>query len=198
MAKKTTKLAKASKSAKEGPSRSKGKAAVKRPGKAAGAKSVDKKTFDDIRELVELMQANEITEVHFEDGSRKIHLRRGPSSDAAVPPFPAVTAPTLAPVPAAAPGSAEDAARTPAEPASSLIEITSPMVGTFYSAPSPDSDTYVEEGARVTDNTVVCIVEAMKVMNEIKAECTGAIVEICVSNAQPVEFGQVLFRVKPV
>jgi len=78
-----------------------------------------------------------------------------------------------------------------------LIEVKSPMVGTFYATPSPDSDPYVHVGAAVADDTIVCIVEAMKVMNEIKAECAGTIAEVCVKNAQPVEFGQVLFRVKP-
>ncbi len=71
------------------------------------------------------------------------------------------------------------------------------MVGTFYAAPSPDSDPYVATGTKVGQETVVCIVEAMKVMNEIKAECSGTIAEICVKNAEPVEFGQVLFRVRP-
>ncbi len=71
------------------------------------------------------------------------------------------------------------------------------MVGTFYVAPSPDGDPYVQPGTAVNDETVICVVEAMKVMNEIKAECTGTITEVCVKNAEPVEFGQVLFRVRP-
>ena len=71
------------------------------------------------------------------------------------------------------------------------------MVGTFYSAPSPDSDPYIRVGAPIGDDTVVCIVEAMKVMNEIQAEVAGTVAEVCVQNAQPVEFGQPLFRVKP-
>ena len=71
------------------------------------------------------------------------------------------------------------------------------MVGTFYAAPSPDSEPYVRVGAAVSDDSAACIVEAMKVMNEIKAECSGTIVEVCVKNAQPVEYGQVLFKVKP-
>ena len=78
-----------------------------------------------------------------------------------------------------------------------LVEISSPMVGTFFAAPSPDSDPYVTVGAGVSEDTVVCIIEAMKVMNEIKAEYTGTIAEICIKNAQPVEFGQVLFKVNP-
>ena len=71
------------------------------------------------------------------------------------------------------------------------------MVGTFYAAPGPDSDPFAKVGAGVSDDTTVCIVEAMKVMNEIKAECVGTIAEVCARNAQPVEYGQVLFRVKP-
>ena len=78
-----------------------------------------------------------------------------------------------------------------------LLEIKSPIVGTFYEGPSPDSDPYVEPGARVDSQTVVCIIEAMKVMNEIKAEVTGTIVERTVKNGQAVEYGQVLFKVRP-
>ena len=78
-----------------------------------------------------------------------------------------------------------------------LIDITSPIVGTFYAASSPDSAPYVKKGDKVDEDAVVCIVEAMKVMNEIKAECSGTIAEICVKNTEPVEFGQVMFRVRP-
>jgi len=80
---------------------------------------------------------------------------------------------------------------------STLPEITSPMVGTFYRAPSPDSPPYVEVGDRVEEGQVVCIVEAMKLMNEISADRSGVVEEICVENAQPVEFGQPLFRIRP-
>jgi len=78
-----------------------------------------------------------------------------------------------------------------------LVDVRSPMVGTFYAAPSPDSPAYVKVGDAVTEDTVVCIIEAMKVMNEIKAECAGALAEVCVRTVQPVEYGQVLFRVRP-
>jgi len=88
-------------------------------------------------------------------------------------------------------------AEPPTPPAEALLEIKSPMVGTFYSAPSPDSDPYVSVGSVIGDDTVVCIIEAMKVMNEIRAECAGKVVEVCVQNAQPVEYGQVLYRVRP-
>ncbi len=87
-------------------------------------------------------------------------------------------------------------AADPAAPASTLREIKSPMVGTYYSAPSPESPSYVEVGQVVTPETVVCIVEAMKVMNEIKAEISGTVAELCAENGRPVQFGQPLFRVK--
>ena len=88
-----------------------------------------------------------------------------------------------------------EAPRPPAAPA--LKEIKSPMVGTYYKAPEPGADPYVKVGSRVTSGQTVCIIEAMKIMNEIEAEITGVIREVCVEDAQPVEFGQVLFRVDP-
>ncbi len=81
--------------------------------------------------------------------------------------------------------------------ASMLIEVKAPMVGTFYQSPSPDSAPFVEPGTQVNPDTVICIVEAMKVMNEIKAEVRGTVVEVAATNGKPVEFGQVLFRIKP-
>ncbi len=107
-----------------------------------------------------------------------------------------VYAPALAlPAPAAAEPEPREAAR-PA-PAPALKEIKSPMVGTWYKAPEPGADPYVKVGSRVTSGQTVCIIEAMKIMNEIEAEITGVIREVCVEDAQPVEFGQVLFRVDP-
>ena len=109
-------------------------------------------------------------------------------------PLPAVAG--VAPL-AAAPAETEprEAPRPPAAPA--LKEIKSPMVGTYYKAPEPGADPYVKVGSRVTTGQTVCIIEAMKIMNEIEAEITGVIREVCVEDAQPVEFGQVLFRVDP-
>ena len=174
--------------------------AKKAPKKATLSKSPAKggnRMLEDVRQLVDLMTANDITEVNFEEGNKKILLRRGPTA----PPAPAVGASTASPASAAdraAPTPGDALAEPPADGVSDgLIDITSPMVGTFYSASSPDSDAYVSHDARITEDSVVCIVEAMKVMNEIKAECSGTVVEICVKNAQPVEYGQVLFRVKP-
>lgn len=98
---------------------------------------------------------------------------------------------------ASTPGAAAPAPSAPAAPASQLLEIKSPMVGTFYSAPEPGAQAYVKVGTRVNVGQVVCIIEAMKIMNEIESEVGGAVKEVCVQNAQPVEFGQVLYRVDP-
>jgi acetyl-CoA carboxylase biotin carboxyl carrier protein len=104
--------------------------------------------------------------------------------------------PLAAPVAAAAaPSGAAPAHAAPAGPA--LLEIKSPMVGTFYKSPEPGAEPYVKNGTRVAPGQVVCIIEAMKIMNEIESEVQGVIREVCVENAQPVEFGQVLFRVDP-
>jgi len=112
-----------------------------------------------------------------------------------------VTAPPAGAAPAAlapaAAGTAAAAAPVAAAPASALLEIKSPMVGTFYKAPEPGAEAYAKVGTRVASGQVVCIIEAMKIMNEIEAEVQGVVREVCVENAQPVEFGQVLFRVDP-
>lgn len=99
--------------------------------------------------------------------------------------------------PAAAPAAPEAAAAAPAPAASNLVDIKSPMVGTFYRAASPESPPYVEVGAKVSQGQTLCILEAMKLMNELEAEISGTIREICVENSEPVEYGQVLFRVEP-
>jgi len=140
----------------------------------------------EIKRLVELMITNDLSEMDICEGENKVHLKRGIAG-------PVVTIPAMA-APIAAPVAASSAASAPAE---KFIEIRSPMVGTFYAAQSPDSEAYASVGVSVSTDSVVCIIEAMKVMNEIKAECSGEIVEICVKNAQPVEYGQVLFKVRP-
>jgi len=141
--------------------------------------------IEEIKRLIELMIDNDLSELDIADGETKVSLKRGSGV------VPAVAA---GPAPAAA---AQPAAETAAEPAEEFVEIKSPMVGTFYAAPSPDSEPCVSVGSAIGADAVVCIIEAMKVMNEIKAECSGTITEICVKNAQPVEFGQVLFKVAP-
>jgi acetyl-CoA carboxylase biotin carboxyl carrier protein len=109
-----------------------------------------------------------------------------------------VVAQAAAPAMAAAPGPLGAPAAAPAAaPASNLVEVKSPMVGTYYKSPEPGAEAYVKVGSRVTTGQVVCIIEAMKIMNEIESEMQGVVREVCVENAQPVEFGQVLFRLDP-
>ncbi|MHC4336930.1 MAG: acetyl-CoA carboxylase biotin carboxyl carrier protein [Planctomycetota bacterium] len=162
----------------------------------------EKKTSDlkKIKELIQIMKQNDLVEVEIKHGDDKIFLKRyqAPPAGTSVPT--AVKNTTVVP---AGPNAAQ-APATEAEPAVSqtlaeenLVEIKSPLVGTFYAAPSPDSDPCVEVGSQVEPQTVVCIIEAMKVMNEIKAETGGTIAEILVENGQAVEYGQVLFKVKP-
>lgn len=147
----------------------------------------------DIKAVIDLMKKNSVSEFEMEREGFKIRLKRsagGPAYDEApvtyIPqPLALPTVTAAAPVGGAAPA------------ASSGVEIKSPMIGTFYRSPSPESASYVEVGAEVGPDTVVCIIEAMKVMNEIKAEVKGVITEILVDNAKPVEFGQPMFKVRP-
>ncbi len=152
-----------------------------------------------LRELVKLMVNNDLTEVDLESENEHIKIKRGQGASAAPVVThvaqPAAAAPAQ---PAAAPAAAPQA--TPAEASAPKDEgnvIASPMVGTFYSASSPDAKPYVSAGDKVSADTVVCIIEAMKVFNEIKAETTGTITEVLVKNGDSVEFGQPLFRIKP-
>lgn len=150
----------------------------------------------DIKAIIDLMRKNAVTEFELEKEDFKIRLRRGANgggSGASTddPPVVAYVAP--APVVARAPAPAP-----PAQvPVSNELEIKSPMIGTFYRAPSPESAPYVEVGSEVNPDTVVCIIEAMKVMNEIKAEAKGVITQVMIENAKPVEFGQPLFKIRP-
>ena len=146
-----------------------------------------------VKELVDLMKANDLVELEITDGDNKIHLKRPHTSAPTVTHVPiAHIAPMTSPVPTIS-GPIADA---PPE-GDGTVEITSPTVGTFYSAPSPESKPFVAIGDRVGPDTVVCVVEAMKVMNEIKAEVSGMISEILCKAGQAVEFGQALFLVKP-
>jgi acetyl-CoA carboxylase biotin carboxyl carrier protein len=150
----------------------------------------------EIRTLIDLMKKNGVAVFKMEREGFKITLK---TSEATVSHSVVTSQPMLAySGPAAQPASppAPDAsAPAPAE-ASGGIEIKSPMVGTFYSSPSPDSPTFVSVGQEITPDTVICIIEAMKVMNEVKAEVAGTVTEICAENGKPVQFGQVMFRLK--
>jgi len=150
--------------------------------------------LDKLKELIELMEKHDLTDVHLRHGEEQWRLRRGPQVVAAAPAAYAV--PAAAPAPAA-PAAAAPEAAAPAAPASNLLEIKSPIVGTFYSSPTPEDPAFVAAGSKVTQDTVVCIVEAMKVFNQITADISGTIEEMLVGNGDPVESGQVLFRVKP-
>ena len=150
-----------------------------------------------IKALVALMSRHDLSEIDLHEGDRRIRLRRGVTK-VSMASSPLVAAPPSAPsaVPAA-PAPKADGTAPAATPSKPLIEIKSPTPGTFYSAPNPDSEPYVRVGSRVNPDTVVCLIEAMKLYNDIKAECAGIITEILVENQQPVEYGQVLFRVDP-
>lgn len=148
-----------------------------------------------IKQLVDLMKTNDLVELQIEHDDDKIVLKRAQPQQAvnAIP----VVRPESFAIPAG-PQVSETSNQPSAPPSEeNLVEITSPIVGTFYATPSPDSESYVEIGSQVTPQTVVCIIEAMKVMNEIKAETEGTIVEILVKNGQAVEYGQALFKVRP-
>ncbi|PWU16442.1 MAG: acetyl-CoA carboxylase biotin carboxyl carrier protein [Verrucomicrobia bacterium] len=156
----------------------------------------------DIKAIIDLMKKNSVSEFELEKEGFKIKLKRGAGSNGGAVTGAYEEAPGLVPgvvyvPPAAAIAPAVAAAPAAAPPASTEMEIKSPMIGTFYRAPSPESASYVEVGAEVNPETVVCIIEAMKVMNEIKAEAKGVITQILVENAKPVEFGQPLFKFRP-
>ena len=151
-----------------------------------------------IKDLVALMGRHDLSEIDLREGELRIRLRRGPRGIVAAAPAtpspappPAASAPP-APSPATAPQAEESAKASKA-----LLTIKSPTPGTFYASASPDAEPFVRVGSRVTPTTVVCLIEAMKIFNEIQAECNGIVTEVLAENQQPVEYGQVLFRVEP-
>jgi acetyl-CoA carboxylase biotin carboxyl carrier protein len=152
----------------------------------------------EIKELIALMKKNDLSVFKMEKEGFKITLKKGTDFQPVVTAIPAAPVPpAVSTVPAVAPAPAALADSSAAPVAvSALKEITSPMVGTFYASPSPEAAPFVEAGTEVTPDTVVCIIEAMKVMNEIKAEISGVIAEVLVENGKPVQFGQALFKVK--
>ena len=149
----------------------------------------------DIKAIIDLMKKNSITEFELEQQDSKIRLKRGlnggvPAVQSEEPAL-VSAAPILPPVVVA------PVAVPPQPVATGEIDIKSPMIGTFYRAPSPEAGNYVDVGTEVNAETVVCIIEAMKVMNEIKAEVKGVVTQVLVENGKPVEFGQPLFKVRP-
>jgi acetyl-CoA carboxylase biotin carboxyl carrier protein len=147
----------------------------------------------DIKAIIDLMKKNSVTEFELEKQDFKIRLKRGGNGvSTAVATYDEAPVLSYLQPPAGLPGAAANAV-----PSIPELEIKSPMIGTFYRAPSPESSAYVEVGSEVNPDTVVCIIEAMKVMNEIKAEAKGVLTQVLVENAKPVEFGQGLFKLRP-
>lgn len=160
-------------------------------------------TLADVTRLVDSLEGTEVRSLVWSRGGEKIVVRRGPApvSMVAAAPAPVALAAPVAVAPAPAAAVAAPAAPAAAKPAEKAPEkpghlVTSPFVGTFYRAPSPDSPPFVDVGSTVKKGQVLCIVEAMKLMNEIEAEVDGKIAEILVLNATPVEFGEKLFRIE--
>jgi acetyl-CoA carboxylase biotin carboxyl carrier protein len=143
--------------------------------------------LESIRRLLALMAEHDLAELEIEQGDMAVRLRKASAAAAPAAIVPVAT-PAAASSASAGPAAAEEAA---------LLAVKSPMVGTFYEAPSPEAAVFVEVGDHVSEDTVVCIIEAMKVFNEIRAEMSGTIEKILVKNAQAVEFGQPMFVVRP-
>jgi acetyl-CoA carboxylase biotin carboxyl carrier protein len=192
------------------------------PGKSEGKKaSAEGSTLDveALRQVVELLEASEVTRLVWTNGKERLSIRRGPPAAQVVQqvaqPLPVGTpavavapvVPQLAPLPPASATSPGEARPRPSTPTRAPVAeapadkkghlITSPFVGTFYRAPSPDQPPFVEVGSPVRKGQVLCIIEAMKLMNEIESEVAGKVAEVLVQNGQPVEFGQPLFRIEP-
>jgi acetyl-CoA carboxylase biotin carboxyl carrier protein len=147
---------------------------------------LDAKDIKEIKAVIDLMKKHDLSVFEIEKEGFRLKLQRGASAAQGT-----ITAPAAPAVsPKAAPPAAKPIESVP------MKEIVSPMVGTFYRAASPDTPSFVEVGKPVTEETVVCIIEAMKVMNEIKAETSGVIAEVLAENGKPVQFGQALFRVR--
>ncbi len=150
----------------------------------------------DIKAIIDLMRKNAISEFEMEKQDFKIKLKRSGNGGTLV------SYPDDTPAVIYAPQSAPNAVPAPAAPAAAVtstdIEIKSPMVGTFYRSPTPDSGPYAEIGTELNPDSVICIIEAMKVMNEIKAEVRGVVTQVLIENGKPVEYGQPLFKLRPL
>lgn len=164
---------------------------VKRPSKSDAPKA--SLNMSELRELAELVNEHGFTDFEFENENIRVRLSKTAPAQAVQQVTPQVVAPAPVPVQATAEPAVAEAV---VDADAGLFKITSPIVGTFYRSPAPDKDPYVKEGDQVGEATVVCIVEAMKLMNEIQAETSGEIVKIYVENGQPVEYGQPLFGIR--
>ena len=146
-----------------------------------------------VKALVALMTQHDLSEIELREGNQRLRLRRG----AYQPVAPIGVQAAAPPAPTAGSAPKTETPPTPAPPSRQLLEIKSPTPGTFYAAPKPGETPFVKVGSKVTPETVVCLIEAMKLYNEVQAECSGIIVEALVENQQAVEYGQVLFKVEP-
>jgi acetyl-CoA carboxylase biotin carboxyl carrier protein len=154
--------------------------------------------LDQIKAIISMMKENDLSEFSMEQDGLKMRIKRGPEGfQQSVVQIPAPVAAAQPQLAAAAPAPAASQTEPSAAAEAGLKHVISPMVGTFYRSPSPDASAYAEVGQEVDEETVVCIIEAMKVMNEIKAEVKGVITDVLVENAKAVEFGQKLFAVRP-
>lgn len=159
-------------------------------------------SFNELRELITAIDETDIAELDLKSENWELSIRKGSQGAVVIPQAsaPMATAPVPA-MPMMAPAPVAPAPAAPATPPPisdrNLIEITSPMVGTFYRSPAPEEPPFVSVGDSIGNGQTVCIIEAMKLMNELEAEISGKIVDILVENAEPVEFGQVLMRVDP-
>jgi acetyl-CoA carboxylase biotin carboxyl carrier protein len=165
--------------------------------KRGGKKDVNDPSFnmDEIRELADLVDEYGLTDFEFENENIRVRLSKMSGTSVIQQSAPVHHGGTATTAPAAQKVS-ESAAAPAASPDEDLYKITSPIVGTFYRSPGPDKEAYVKEGTSVSPDTVVCIVEAMKLMNEIQAETSGVVVKVYVENGQPVEYGQPLFGIR--
>lgn len=165
--------------------------------KSGGEKHSDEGTqggnvfdLDRLRQLIELMESHDLTEINLRQGSEKVQLRRGAEQVYAAP---APIAP--APQSVAPPPATSAAAAAPVADGANIVTIKAPMVGTFYARPNPQSEAFVKVGQRISADTVICIIEAMKVFNEIPAEISGQVVAVLAEDQQAVDFGRPLFKV---
>ena len=185
--------------------KTRGKANDSAGGGAGGTSKGSPMDVSLLERLVKLMAANDLNTVDVRDGDKRVILKRGAVFAAANVSSGFYPAPQAAPLQGQNPGltagattsGAASSSAPPADDTAGMVAIKSPMVGTFYAAPSPDAKPFVSVGSRVDDETDVCVIEAMKVFNNIKAETRGTIAQIKVTNGQTVEFGTVLFLVKP-
>jgi acetyl-CoA carboxylase biotin carboxyl carrier protein len=150
----------------------------------------------EVRELIDILKDTDVSEFELEKAGSKVRIKKGVVASVYHPVLPAPVQPALAAAPAVPSGA--QAAEAVEESAKNIVVVTSPIVGTFYRSPSPEAPIYVEVGDVVKKGQILCIIEAMKLMNEIEAEVSGRVVAALVENAQPVEYGEALFHIEPM